>query len=167
MHVIDEGIFRGFIPINHHWVNDDPGTYYDISNSVRQTSYPRRISKSSFSAFDLEGYQVVRGEFMQIRYEGPTMSISNERISFNKFCVQKFDSVAYIQLPGKRVTAPCLLLELIEIELPQGERYEASERLILSMTTRCCFIIRCSTAPRQMLRNASGSESCCMVKVMV
>ena len=32
LHVIDEGIFRGFNPINHHWVNEDPGTYYDISN---------------------------------------------------------------------------------------------------------------------------------------
>ena len=112
MHVIDEGIFRGFIPINHHWVNDDPGTYYDISNSVRQINRSKKISKSAFSAFDLAGYQVVRGEFMQIRYEGPTMSISNERISFNKFCVQKFDSVAYIQLllhPAERKIAirPC------------------------------------------------------------
>ena len=112
MHVIDEGIFRGFIPINHHWVNDDPGTYYDISNSVRQVSNPRRISKSRFSAFDLAGYQVVRGEFLQIRYEGPTMSISNERISFNKFCVQKFENVAYVQLllhPAERKIAirPC------------------------------------------------------------
>ena len=34
MKVIDEGIFRGFIPINHHWINDDPGIYYDAANSV-------------------------------------------------------------------------------------------------------------------------------------
>lgn len=99
MHVIDEGIFRGFIPINHHWVNDDPGTYYDISNSVRQQpNRAKRIEKSSLSAFDLQGYQVVRGQFLQIRYEGPTLNITNERIAFNKFCMQKFDSVAYVQL---------------------------------------------------------------------
>lgn len=113
MHVIDEGIFRGFIPINHHWVNDDPGTYYDISNSVRQQpNRAKRIEKSSLSAFDLQGYQVVRGQFLQIRYEGPTLNITNERIAFNKFCMQKFDSVAYVQLllhPAERKLAirPC------------------------------------------------------------
>ena len=112
MHVIDEGIFRGFIPINHHWVNDDPGTYYDISNSVRQVTGTVRVEKRKLSAFDLEGYQVVRGQFMQIRFEGPCLTISNDRISFNKFCVQKFENVAYIQLllhPAERKIAirPC------------------------------------------------------------
>ena len=112
MHVIDEGIFRGFIPINHHWVNDDPGTYYDISNSVKQPAGTMQIEKRKLSAFDLQGYQVVRSQFMQLRYEGPCLTISNERISFNKFCVQKFESVAFIQLllhPAERKIAirPC------------------------------------------------------------
>lgn len=112
LHVIDEGIFRGFIPINHHWVNDDPGTYYDISNSVRQPSRSKLVSKTAFSAFNLDGYQVVRSQFLQLRYEGPVINISNERISFNKFCVQKFDRIAYIQLllhPAERRIAirPC------------------------------------------------------------
>ena len=112
MYVIDEGIFKGFIPINHQWGNDDPGTYYDISNSVRQPGREKKISKSRFSAFDLEGYQVVRGQFMQVRYEGPAITISGERIAFNKFCVQKFDNIAYVQLllhPTERKIAirPC------------------------------------------------------------
>ena len=112
MHVIDEGIFRGFLPVNHHWVNDDPGTYYDISNSVKQSTGTVRIDKRRLSAFDLEGYQVVRGQFMQLRFEGPCITISNERISFNKFCVQKFENVAFIQLllhPAERKIAirPC------------------------------------------------------------
>lgn len=112
MYVIDEGIFRGFIPINHHWVNDDPGTYYDISNSIYQPKKTKRIDKSALSAFDLQGYQVVRGQFLQIRYEGPTLNIYKERIAFNKFCMKKFDNVAYIQLllhPAERKLAirPC------------------------------------------------------------
>lgn len=112
MHVIDEGIFKGFIPINHHWVNDDPGTYYDICNSIKQPAKVRRIDKRYFSSFDLDGYQVVRGQFMQIRYEGPSISINKERISFNRFCMQKFEDVAYVQLllhPTERRIAirPC------------------------------------------------------------
>jgi len=112
LHVIDEGIFKGFIPINHHWVNDDPNVYYDISNSVNGTVRVKKIDKSAFSAFNLDGYQVVRSQFTQIRYEGPAITISGERISFNKFCMKKFEDIGYVQLllhPAERKIAirPC------------------------------------------------------------
>ena len=112
LHVIDEGIFKGFIPINHHWVNDDPNVYYDISNSINSVVKVRRIDKRSLSAFALDGYQVVRSQFMQVRYEGPSITISDGKISFNTFCVKCFDSVGFIQLllhPTERKIAirPC------------------------------------------------------------
>lgn len=112
MHVIDEGIFKGFIPINHHWVNDDPNVYYDISNTVGHSSRTKVIEKSRFSAFNLDGYQVVRSQFTQVRYEGPTITITQDRISFNKFCMKKFEDIGYIQLllhPAERKIAirPC------------------------------------------------------------
>lgn len=98
LHVIDEGIFRGYIPINHHWVNDDPNVYYDISNSVARVFRARTINKRSLSAFDLSGYQVVRNQFTQVRYEGPTITIADNRISFNLFCMRCFENVGHIQL---------------------------------------------------------------------
>ena len=111
LHVIDEGIFKGFVPINHHWINDDPNVYYDISNSVEKTVKVKRINKNKFSAFNLDGYQVVRSQFTQIRYEGPVMSISGEKITFNLFCMKQFD-VKFVQLllhPAERKIAirPC------------------------------------------------------------
>lgn len=112
LHVIDEGIFRGYIPINHHWVNDDPNVYYDISNSVAKVLKVKTIDKRSFSAFDLSGYQVVRNQFTQVRYEGPSITLAKNRVSFNLFCMRCFESVAYIQLllhPAERKIAirPC------------------------------------------------------------
>ena len=112
LHVIDEGIFRGFIPINHHWINNDPKVYYDIANSIDQHVRVRKIDKRELSAFNLEGYQVVRNQFTQVRYEGPSITISDERISFNIFCMKKFSDVGYIQLllhPTERKIAirPC------------------------------------------------------------
>lgn len=112
LHVIDEGIFRGFIPINHHWINDDPNIYYDISNSIDSKVKNRKIDKSSLSAFNLEGYQVVRNQFTQVRYEGPSITISEEKITFNLFCMKKFDDVGFVQLllhPTERKIAirPC------------------------------------------------------------
>ncbi len=111
-HVIDEGIFRGYVPINHHWINDNPSIYYDISNTVTKVLRVKSIDKRSFSAFDLTGYQVVRNQFTQVRYEGPSITIANNRISFNLFCMKNFADVGYIQLllhPAERKIAirPC------------------------------------------------------------
>ena len=112
IHVINEGIFLGFVPVNHHWVNEDPAVYYDASNSVQRNQKIKSISKRQISAFELDGYQIVRNQFTQIRYEGPTLTISNEKIQFNLFCMKKFDTVSFIQLllhPAERKIAirPC------------------------------------------------------------
>lgn len=34
MQVIDDGVFQGYVPINHHWANDDPKAYYNASDSI-------------------------------------------------------------------------------------------------------------------------------------
>ena len=137
MYVINEGIFQGFVPINHHWINDDPNSYYDASNSVKDTRKTHKILKKEFSAFDLKGYQVVRGQFMQLRYEGPSITISNEKLSFNKFCVQRFEDVAYIQLllhPTERRMAirPCAPDD------PHSIRWRPDPEKPISQKMLCC-----------------------------
>ena len=112
MQVIGDGIFRGYVPINHHWINDDPNAYYQASNSVDNGGQVRRVRRNLFSAFDLEGYQVVRGQFMTARSECPTIAVTNNKISFNVVCVRRFIDVPYIQLllhPSERKIAirPC------------------------------------------------------------
>ncbi|MBQ7146284.1 MAG: recombinase family protein [Lachnospiraceae bacterium] len=112
LQVISQGIFHGYVPINHHWINDDPNVYYDASNSVNITPRQKQINKRTFSAFNLDGYQVVRNQFTQVRYEGPVLSINGERIAFNMFCMRCFEEVSHIQLllhPTERKLAirPC------------------------------------------------------------
>lgn len=112
MHVIDAGIFRGYVPVNHHWINDDPYVYYAASNSVERVTQSQRLRRSRFSAFKLDGYQVVRGQFMMYRPECPCITVTDQRISFNIECQRKFSDVGYIQLlvhPAERKIAirPC------------------------------------------------------------
>ena len=112
LQVINEGIFRGYVPINHHWVNEDPNIYYDVSNAASSTAKKRKIDKRIISAFDLEGYQVVRNQFTQVRYEGPSLTVSGEKITFNLVCMRKFEEVSHVQLllhPAERKIAirPC------------------------------------------------------------
>ena len=37
MHVVDEGIFRGYVPIDHRWINDDPDIYFKRRRACRRT----------------------------------------------------------------------------------------------------------------------------------
>lgn len=112
MQVIDEGVFQGYVPINHHWANDDPNAYYNASDSIETIKIGRRIQRSQFSAFDLTGYQVVRGQFLTARSELPCMTITSEKILFNTSCGKKLQDYPYIQLllhPTERKMAirPC------------------------------------------------------------
>lgn len=112
MHVIDEGIFKGYVPVNHRWINDDPHMYFEASNSVITKNLVHRIHRQHFSAFDLSGYQVVRGQFMTRKEECPCITISAKKISFNAECVRKFHDISHVQLlihPTERRIAirPC------------------------------------------------------------
>jgi hypothetical protein len=113
MHVINEGVFFGYVPINHHWVNSDANAYYDASNYAGNGSgLPQKIKKDIFSMFDLKGYQIVRAPFLSSVALGPAISVTNKSISFNTGCVRKFADVSHIQIllhPANRKIAirPC------------------------------------------------------------
>lgn len=112
MQVVDMGVFRGYIPINHHWISEDPEIYYKASNSVSVYKKKQNLKKSYFSRFDLTGYQVVRGQFLTARSELPVISFGKDKITFNCTCTRKFDFADYVQLllhPTQRKIAirPC------------------------------------------------------------
>lgn len=135
LHVIDDGIFRGFVPVENHWINDDPNIYFKASDSVGTERRKLRFRCSQFSAF-IRGYQVVRGQFMMRRAECPCVTITDQKVSFNHECQRKFLDVGYVQLlihPSQRKLAirPCGERDVNSIRW----RVEA-ERPITSKTLR-------------------------------
>lgn len=121
MFVIDSGIFRGYVPVNHHWMNDDPNSYYEASGSVQSLSIPQRVSRRQFSTFNLAGYQVVRGAFLLTRAECPCISVTPAQISFNSVCQRKF-SVAIFSSSSIRVIveSPSVLVKLLILTVLHG-----------------------------------------------
>lgn len=112
MHVIDEGVFSGYVPINHHWVNEDPEKYYQATDSVQDEPSDIRIKRSLVSQFDLTGYQVVRTPFLTARSELPCVTFSSDKILFNAPCCRKLCGFDYFQIllhPYERKVAirPC------------------------------------------------------------
>lgn len=126
MQVIDMGVFQGYVPINHHWCNDDPNAYYEASDSVKSVRTERKIKRSYFSNFDLTGYQVVRGQFLTARSELPCMNISADKIMFNTSVGKRLTEYSYIQLllhPTERKMAirPCCSNDAFSISWRTGK----------------------------------------------
>lgn len=112
LQVINVGIFTGYVPINHHWFNDDPNVYFEASNSIDRQGANYQIRKDSLSKFDLKGFQVVRGTTLTARAERPSLTINDRKLSFNTECVKSFIDVSHVQLlihPSDRRIAirPC------------------------------------------------------------
>lgn len=110
--VIDDGVFRGYLPINHQWKNKDPLPYYNASKTIQKRTATQKIKQSYFSSFNLSGYQVVRGSYVCVNGEKPVVTFSSKKISFNSYCIKKFNDVQYIQIllhPTERRLAirPC------------------------------------------------------------
>jgi len=111
-HVIDAGMFRGYVPVNHKWINDNPNVYFEASNSIDSQTRNQQIRKDRLCRFNLAGFQVVRGHFLTARQECPCITVTGGRLGFNTVCVRKFAGVSYIQLlihPAERKFAirPC------------------------------------------------------------
>lgn len=137
MHVIENGVFQGYVPINHHWVNDDPNEYYAASSTVQKPKGEQRIRRSTFSAFDLTGYQVVRGLFLTSRSEQPCMTVYQDRLFFNSACTKRMTDIGYIQLllhPTERKMAirPCRVGDVYSI------RWSKTDGKPLAMKTINC-----------------------------
>jgi DNA invertase Pin-like site-specific DNA recombinase len=136
MQVIDMGVFQGYVPINHHWINDSPDAYFEASDSVREVKAPQRFKRSYFSAFDLSGYQVVRGQFLTARTELPCITFTSEKITFNPSCTRKMEA-KYIQLllhPSERKIAirPCREHDSFSISWQRYEDHLISTKMLSS-----------------------------------
>lgn len=112
MQVIGNGIFQGYVPINHHWVNEDPEKYYQASDSVQEERSDVKVKRSLVSQFDLTGYQVVRTPFLTARSELPCVTFGQDKILFNTPCCRKLCGFDYFQIllhPYERKVAirPC------------------------------------------------------------
>ena len=112
IHVVSDGIFTGYVPVNHHWINDNPNVYFEASNSTEPNARTFPIKRVDLCKFNLSGFQVVRGTMLTARAERPSLTITDRRLSFNTECVRSFSEVGYVQLlihPSDRRIAlrPC------------------------------------------------------------
>jgi len=110
LHVITEGVLKGFVPINPRWAGFDAQDYAAASKSV--VSNHNAIEESVLveaknGSFDLRGFEVARSQFFNVarRY---TATFNSEHITFSIECIRKLDSCQYIEMlihPEKHLIA--------------------------------------------------------------
>ena len=90
LHVIPEGVLKGFVLVNARWSGFHPEDYYSASESVTENEDDPAENKEFHAEsgdFDFRGYEVARAQFFEAG--NSCMTFSAKGISFNTLCVRK------------------------------------------------------------------------------
>lgn len=109
MHVIQEGILKGYVTVHPRWAGFTEDDYYLASEEIQNGLIPSkpvelRLDKGSI---DLTGYELVRTQFMSESGQ-IALSATYTTLCFNKASITKMPGVKSIELlvlPGKNLLA--------------------------------------------------------------
>ena len=108
--VITGGLLKGYVIINPRWAGFTENDYLAASasaysdsaeptndSSEQQSSHADDYITVSPGEFDMSGFQVTRGEFLNA-HNSPTILISYNKIKFSIECLRKFAKIQYIEI---------------------------------------------------------------------
>lgn len=94
--VVDNGILRGYVPLDKDWTGFSTDEIQKASESVMCDPEEARLAEDK-TGLDMRGYEVVRSQYFAT-LQNAAMTIANGKISFNTACLKKFESVEYVEL---------------------------------------------------------------------
>jgi len=101
LHVIDEGILRGFVVANLTWNSFDATDYMDASNSVYSDDDSPietvHYSEPQDGEFDLRDYEVVRGQFLDVARDS-SVTFRDDRLVYSSTCIRSLQKVMYVEM---------------------------------------------------------------------
>lgn len=112
LEIIEEGLLKGFIPINIHWAGSGLDEYIKIADTVEQT---RDIFNGNQKVSYFPGFQVVRRQDVS-HMSRVAMRITPSSIAFNRACVEllKSEYIEFLFNPIEKLVA----VRASEIGLP-------------------------------------------------
>lgn len=94
--VVDNGILRGYVPLDKDWTGFSTDEYQKASESVMsELEDTRQIEYKA--GLDMSGYEVVRSQYFSTT-QNPAMTIADGKLCFNTACLKKFENVEYVEL---------------------------------------------------------------------
>lgn len=105
--VINEGVLRGYVPVNPRWSGFKADDYREASSSIYDgimtiPSKPIEVTAQS-GDFDLRGYEIARAEFFDT-VNRICITFSNDTIKFSTLAVRKMEKTNFVEMlihPGK------------------------------------------------------------------
>ena len=95
--VVDDGVLKGYVPVDKDWTGFSAEEYQEASESVyRETAQTERPAENG-TRLNLSGYEIVRAQFFST-LSNPAMTISNGKMRFNTACLKKFGDEEYVEL---------------------------------------------------------------------
>lgn len=98
MSVVEDGILRGYVPIDRNWEGFSPEDYQMACESVgEETEAPVENTIENGCRLNLRGYQRVSSQL----FSSPGdlfLTISGGRMHFNSACLKRFEDVEYVEL---------------------------------------------------------------------
>lgn len=118
LHVIENGILSGFVPIHPRWAGFKAEDYVNASQSITNDgSANDETIEANEGEFDFRGYEIAHAEYFQTT-DRMRVTITAGSITFGINCVRKLNSIEYVDIlihPAKR----CLAVR----QAKKGSRY--------------------------------------------
>lgn len=137
--VVEDGVLKGYVPIDRNWEGFSPDDYRlacesacDTDNYVENT----RVLKSG-NKLNLRGYQRVSAHFFPSA-DDLFLTISGGRMRFNTACLKKFEDVEYVELLINTVNN-CIAIRPCEKDNPNAihwGRLKEDKWIVSSMSCR-------------------------------
>lgn len=120
LEVVEEGVLKGFVPVNLLWKGFTVEDYIDASKSISDLCEPEEDEGKDDGRLP-EGYRIVRSCYFSSTQK-PTMSISRGQVRFSTYCLKKFEDVEYVELLFNSVEK-CIAVRPCEKDSPNAIRW--------------------------------------------
>lgn len=100
LHVISDGVLKGFVAVNPRWAGFKAPDYNAACRSVYEGNDSIDSALTPDVApgdFDLRGFEITRAQFLNPR-DKPYILITHKLLKFNLIALQKFQNIDYIEL---------------------------------------------------------------------
>lgn len=95
--VVDDGVLKGYVPVDKDWTGFSAEEYQEASESVYWEKAQAERPTENGTRLNLSGYEIVRAQFFST-LSNPAMTISNDKMRFNMACLKKLGDEEYVEL---------------------------------------------------------------------
>lgn len=100
LHVIDDGVLKGFVIVNPKWSGFTVNDYIEACESVYEEGHEFTddfLVTAEPGEFDLRGFEVARSEYFDVQMK-TSLTFTYEDMRFSSECLKKLPKTVYIEI---------------------------------------------------------------------